>query len=153
MNLDERDKFLKDTFGLENQAGLKIPTPIGAQPARQKADINKSQQRQEPQRYQPKPTMPSHNYQRQNFDNNKSYEQQNRPSQHISRDDESLHSINQKSDNNHVPRLRKTFGLNPREPLQDFFTYVDNKIGQYATDAEINEAVAEVMKGEASTHY
>ena len=61
--------------------------------------------------------------------------------------------MNQTSDNNHVPRLRKTFGLNPREPLQDFFTYVDNKIGQYATDAEIIEAVAEVMKGEASTHY
>ena len=45
MTLDERDKFLKD--------------------------ISKSQQRQEPQPYQSKPTMPSHNYQRQNSDNNK----------------------------------------------------------------------------------
>ena len=52
-----------------------------------------------------------------------------------------------------MPRLRKTFGLNPRESLLNFFTYVDNKIGQYATDAEIIEAIAEVMKGEASTYY
>ena len=50
-------------------------------------------------------------------------------------------------------RLRKTFGANAREPLQDFFTYVDNKMGQQANDAEKTEAVAEVMKGEVSSHY
>ena len=130
MNSHEKRNFLKKNFGIDNLESIFPKTQTKA--ATNHAPTNDQREKNlEPR------TEKQHI---------RNHQKKDERSQHGSeRGDE---TVNLKQE-----RLRKTFGANPKDSLQDFLTYVDKKVNPMATDEEIIDMVGEAMRGEASSHY